>query len=163
MLSYTTKRKLWKKMNNTILYMKANMVSVCLWWQTGQDRAEQGDQGKHPLIAGHFQLRLEKQQWWCLFVWAVPGRFFQSLPVPCGASRCNFPRCNWLQRKKKSGVVWFFEAKDLVDQKKNLGLGQPRIFFFWYWPRLPFFSFSYCPSWLRGRMKCLFGLMTGQI
>jgi len=22
----------------------------------------------------------------CLFVWAVPGRFFQSLPVPCGAS-----------------------------------------------------------------------------
>ncbi len=22
---------------------------------------------------------------WCLSVWAVPGRFFQSLPVPCGA------------------------------------------------------------------------------
>jgi hypothetical protein len=34
--------------------------------------------------------------------------------------RCNFPRCNWLQRKKKSGAVWFFEAKDLVDQKKNI-------------------------------------------
>jgi len=26
-----------------------------------------------------------KQQW-CLSVWAVPGRFFQSLHVPCGAS-----------------------------------------------------------------------------
>jgi len=25
-----------------------------------------------------------KQQW-CLSVWAVPRRFFQSLPVPCGA------------------------------------------------------------------------------
>jgi len=25
-----------------------------------------------------------KQQW-CLSVWAVPGRFFQSLLVPCGA------------------------------------------------------------------------------
>ncbi len=25
-----------------------------------------------------------KQQW-CLSVWAVPGRFFQSLPIPCGA------------------------------------------------------------------------------
>ncbi len=34
--------------------------------------------------------------------------------------RCNFPRCNWLQRKKKWGAVWFFEAKDLVDQKKNI-------------------------------------------
>jgi hypothetical protein len=22
----------------------------------------------------------------CLFVWAVSGRFFQSLPVPCGTS-----------------------------------------------------------------------------
>jgi hypothetical protein len=22
----------------------------------------------------------------CLSVWAVPGRFFQSLPVPCGAN-----------------------------------------------------------------------------
>jgi hypothetical protein len=21
---------------------------------------------------------------WCLSVWAVPGKFFQSLPVPCG-------------------------------------------------------------------------------
>jgi len=47
-----------------------------------------------------------KQQW-CLFVWAMPGKFFQSLPVPCGAgdkqgkgrvgqggqgSRCEGPR-----------------------------------------------------------------------
>ncbi len=34
--------------------------------------------------------------------------------------RCNFPRCNWFQRKKKSGTIWFFEAKDLVDQKRNI-------------------------------------------
>ncbi len=26
-----------------------------------------------------------KQQW-CLYVWAVPRKFFQSLPVPCGVS-----------------------------------------------------------------------------
>jgi hypothetical protein len=64
-------------------------------------------------------------------VWAVPGKFFQSLPVPCGASPnvispdvidskekkikgslicwgaspdVTSPRCNWLQRKKKSGA-----------------------------------------------------------
>jgi len=24
------------------------------------------------------------KQTWCLYVWAVPGKFFQSLPVPCG-------------------------------------------------------------------------------
>jgi hypothetical protein len=92
------------------------------------------------------------KQTWCLSMWAVPGKFFQSLPVPCGASpdvtdsrkkkksgavwtgsfprcnfprcsyfsRCNFPRCNWLQTKKKSRAVWFFEAKDLIDQKKNI-------------------------------------------
>ncbi len=43
--------------------------------------------------------------------------------------------------------------------------GQPRIFilFFSYWPRRPFFSFSYCPSQLRGWMKCPSGLMTGRI
>jgi hypothetical protein len=28
-------------------------------------------------------------------VWVVPGRFFQSLPVPCGASSdVTSPRCN---------------------------------------------------------------------
>jgi hypothetical protein len=46
----------------------------------------QGGQGRHPPTAGHFQLRLEKQQWWCLSVWAVLGRFFQSLLVPYGTS-----------------------------------------------------------------------------
>jgi hypothetical protein len=58
----------------------------------------------------------------CLFVcvgsaWKillVTARSLWSFPI------CNFPRCNWFQRKKKSGVVWFFEAKDLVDQKKKI-------------------------------------------
>jgi len=44
----------------------------------------------------------------------VTARSLWSFP------RCNFPRCNWHQRKKKLGAVWFFEAKDLVDQKKNI-------------------------------------------
>ncbi len=36
--------------------------------------------------------------------------------VPESASNLgNFPRCNWFQRKNKSGAVWFFEGKDLVD------------------------------------------------
>jgi len=50
------------------------------------NKARQGSQGRHSPTTCHFQLHLEKQQWWCLSVWAVPGRFFQSLPVPCGAS-----------------------------------------------------------------------------
>jgi hypothetical protein len=63
---------------------------VCLSVVT--NRAGQGGQGRHPPTSGHFQLRLEKQQWWCLSVWAVPGRFFQSLPVPCGASPDVIPQ-----------------------------------------------------------------------
>ncbi len=63
---------------------------VCLSVVTS--RAGQGGQGRHPPTVGHFQLRLEKQQWWCLSVWVVPGRFFQSLPVPCGASSYVIPQ-----------------------------------------------------------------------
>jgi hypothetical protein len=60
--------------------------------RAGQGRAGRGGQGRHPPTAGHFQLRLERQQWWCLSVWAVPGRFFQSLLVPCGASLDVIPQ-----------------------------------------------------------------------
>jgi len=50
-------------------------------------------------------------------VWAMPGRFFQSLPVPCGAS----PDVIDSREKRNQGQSnWFFEAKDLVDQKKNI-------------------------------------------
>jgi hypothetical protein len=52
------------------------------------------------------------------------------------------------------------------DQKKNIyALDSPEsiFIFFWYLPRLLFFFFSYCPSRLRGWMKCPFGWMTGRI
>jgi hypothetical protein len=52
------------------------------------------------------------------------------------------------------------------QEKKILGLGQPRINFYFYFcidQDYLFFSFSYCPSQLRGWMKCTSGLMTGWI
>jgi len=70
-------------------------------------QAGQGGQGKHPPTAGHFQLCLEKQQWWCLSVWAVPGRFFQSLLVPCGAS----PDVTDSREKKNQGQFDFLRQK----------------------------------------------------
>ncbi len=97
------------------------------------------------------------------------GSAWKILPVIARSSRsfprCNFPRCNWLQRKNKSGAVGFFETKDLIDQKKIFRpwTAQSLFCFFFNWPRLPFLSFSYCPSRLRGRMKCPSDLMTGQI
>jgi hypothetical protein len=48
--SYLSDYPSFQKNQNSILYIKANMVSVCV----------------------------DKN-------WAVPGRFFESLPVPCGA------------------------------------------------------------------------------
>jgi len=63
---------------------------VCLSVVT--NRAGRRGKGKHPPTTGHFQLRLEKQQWWCLSVWAVPERFFQSLPIPCGTSPDVIPQ-----------------------------------------------------------------------
>jgi len=67
------------------------------------NRAGQGNQGKHSPTAGHFQLRLKKQQWWCLSVWTVLGRFFQSLPVPYGAS----PDVTDSREKRKQGQTDF--------------------------------------------------------
>ncbi len=57
----------------------------------------------------------------CLSMWGVPGRFFQSLPVPCGASpNVTSPDVTDSREEEKSAAVWFFEAKDLVDKKKNI-------------------------------------------
>jgi hypothetical protein len=39
----------------------------------------------YPLDLSSFILYIKEQ---CLSVWAVPGRFFQSLPVPCGVLNC---------------------------------------------------------------------------
>jgi hypothetical protein len=47
------------------------------------------------------------------------GSAWKILPVTA-RSLWSFPRCNLIQIKKKSGAVWFVEAKDLVDQKKNI-------------------------------------------
>jgi hypothetical protein len=51
-----------------------------------------GKKGWTPLNINRFsrcgcsiQSYILKQQW-CLSVWAMPGKFFQSFPVPCGAS-----------------------------------------------------------------------------
>jgi hypothetical protein len=85
------------------------MVSVC---GDKQGRAGQGGQGRHPPTAGHFQLRLEKQQWWCLSVWAVPGIFFQSLPVPCGASLdVTSPDVTDSREKRNQGQSDFLRQK----------------------------------------------------
>ncbi len=103
----------------------------------------------------------------CLSVWAVPGRFFQSLPVPYGVSPdVTSPDVTDYREKRNQGQSDFLRQKIWYTRKKYLGLGQPKIFFFvffLYWPKLPFFSFSYCPSRLRGWMKCPSNLMTGRI
>ncbi len=53
-----------------ILYIKANMVSVCV----------------------------DKN-------WAVPGRFFQSLPVPCGAGDKQGKGRAWQGKAARAAVV----------------------------------------------------------
>jgi hypothetical protein len=70
--------------NNTQSYILKQQWCLSVWAVPG--KFFQGSQGRHLPTSGHFQLRLEKQQWWCLFVWAVPGKIFQSLHTPCGAS-----------------------------------------------------------------------------
>jgi len=41
----------------------------------------------------------------CLSVWAVLGKFFQSPPIPCGASPNVTSPYVTDSRKKKSGVI----------------------------------------------------------
>jgi len=43
----------------------------------------------------------------CLSMWAVPGRFFQSLPVPCGAS----PDVTDSREKRNQGQSDFLRQK----------------------------------------------------
>ncbi len=103
----------------TILYKKANMVSVSVFVVTnrarqGQDRA--GQPGQTPAHSRSFLVTPGKA---IVVVFVCVGSAWKILPVTARSlwsfPRCNFPRCNWFHRKKKSGVVWFFEAKDLVD------------------------------------------------
>ncbi len=50
------------------------------------NRAGQGRANTRPLdlmVARSNRLNGLLKQQWCLSVWAVPGRLFQSLPVPC--------------------------------------------------------------------------------
>jgi hypothetical protein len=45
-------------------------------------------------------------------VWAVPGRFFQSLPVPCGASSdVTSPDVNDSREKRNQGQSDFLRQK----------------------------------------------------
>jgi hypothetical protein len=43
----------------------------------------------------------------CLSVWTVPGRFFQSLPVPCGAA----PDVTDSREKRNQGQFDFLKQK----------------------------------------------------
>jgi len=48
----------------------------------------------------------------CLSVWAVPGRFFQSLPIPCGASPyVTSPYVTDSREKRNQGTSDFFRQK----------------------------------------------------
>jgi hypothetical protein len=99
-------------------------------------------------------------------VWAVPGRFFQSLPVPCGASPYVIsPYVTDSREKKIRGNLIFWGKRFGRPEKKIFRpwTAHNHFYFFLYWPRLPFFFFSYCLSRLKGWMKCPSGLMTGRI
>jgi hypothetical protein len=48
----------------------------------------------------------------CLSVWAVPGKFFQSLPVPCGASLdVTSPDVTNSREKRNQGQSDFLRQK----------------------------------------------------
>jgi hypothetical protein len=57
-----------------------------------------------------------KQQW-CLSVWAVPRRFFQSLPIPCGAGDKQ-GKVGW------PGQLLQGAARGAISVKKILGENQ---------------------------------------
>jgi peptidoglycan hydrolase-like protein with peptidoglycan-binding domain len=68
-------------------------------------------------------------------VWAVPGRFFQSLPVPCGAS----PDVTDSREKRNQGQSDFLRQKIFGDlefalrvSKTQKDLGNFRIWFSGY-------------------------------
>jgi len=83
MLSTRDQRENTIKENPHILYINSVSLSVCPGWYI-LNPCEQG-------VVFMFNM----PSWMCLSVcvdknWAVPGRFFQSLPVPCGASSNDF-------------------------------------------------------------------------
>ncbi len=93
----------------------------------------------------------------CISMWAMSEKFFQSLPVRCGAS----PDVTDSREKRNQGQSDF-----LVDQKKNIQTLDSLefiLFYFFVLTKTTFFSFSYCPSQLRGWMKCPSSLMTRRI
>jgi hypothetical protein len=66
----------------------------------------------------------------CLSVWAVPKRFFQSLPVPCGASSdVTSPNVTDSREKRNQGQSDFLRKRFGRPEKKYLGLGQPIIIY----------------------------------
>jgi len=75
------------------------------------------------------------------------GSAWKILPVIAHSlwsfPRCNFPRCNWLQKKKEiRGSLIFWGKRFGRPEKKYLGLGQPKInFFFFVLTKTTFFFF----------------------
>ncbi len=80
----------------------------------------------------------------CLSMWAVPGRFFQSLHIPCGASPyVTSPDVIDSREKRNQGSLIFWGKRFSRPKKKYLGLRQPRIFFsfFFVLTKTTFFFF----------------------
>ncbi len=93
------------------------MVSVC---GDKQGKGRVGRPGQTPALQGKGRVGrpgqtpahsrsflVTPQQWWCLSVWAVPGKFFQSLPIPCGAS----PDVTDSREKRNQGQSDFLRQK----------------------------------------------------
>jgi hypothetical protein len=89
-------------------------------------------------------------------------------------ARSSKPSRTWtevsvcLSRQTAQGRGRAGKGRGSIGQGRGSGrAGQdsPESFFFFFCidQDYLFFSFSYCPSWLRGRMKCPSVLMTGRI
>ncbi len=114
------------------------VVFVCLsvfsykQGRAGQGRAAgQGQDGANtrPL----FSVTDKAGSVWCLSVWAVLGRFFQSLLVPCGAS----PDVTFLDvmdsiEKRNQGQSYFLRQKIWQTKKKIQALDSLESFSFFF-------------------------------
>jgi hypothetical protein len=87
-----------------ILYIKATWCLSVVTNRAGAGQGRAGGQGKHPPTAGHFQLRLEKQQWWCL---SVCGQCLEDSST--ARSLWSFPRYN---------------SPDVTDSREKRNQGQ---------------------------------------
>ncbi len=86
-----------------------------------------------------------KQQWWCLSVWAVSGRFFQSLPVPCGASPyVTSPYVTDSREKRNQGQSDYLRQKIWQTRKKIFRpwTEQNQFFFSFVLTKTTFFFFQ---------------------